>query len=112
MVLRNGTLPTLDVMKDRGGFNIHCLSQFAAYGLQQLCLVPVHDFGPVPAAAHRAEQDHSRRRTFRIDRRALLDAEQIAARPLWGNEAEAVEIEGYIATSITEAHDDKAVIRN
>src|SRR5438552_124398 len=64
VVLRNAPLPAHDVMKDGRGCNAHREAQFGLNGTEEAAVIPAHDFRPVPAAAHDAQEHMARRGTI------------------------------------------------
>src|SRR5206468_9684468 len=98
------------VVEDGGGLDIRGQTELRPHGVQKALIFPADDFRPVPAAAQGPEQYRTGRGTIRVNRRAPLNAENIAARPLRDNVAEPLEGAGNVRGAIAERyHRDSAV---
>src|SRR5437899_3583561 len=68
MILWNGPIPADDMMKYRRRRDAHGEAQLGLHGLKQAIVIPAHDFGPVPAAAHHTQQHMTGGRAAGVNR--------------------------------------------
>ena len=110
MVLRDGIFPANDLLKDGCCFDAHRLAQFCAHGVKQPHVVPTDNFGPIPAAAHGAQQHQARRGAIRVNGRAPLNAQDVTPGPLRSDKAEAVERYRDVRMPEAKCHHRNAVV--
>ena len=111
VVLRNGSVPADDPLKDGRGKDLHRDAQFGGDSLNQARVVPADDFRPMPAAAERAQQHHALRSAVRVGGGAPLHAEHVGPAAARRKVAETVKRPWDVAAPKAERDDRDTVVR-